>query len=444
MIGKFPKIKIVCLSDSPKITTGFGSVAKEIYRGFYEAGFHMTVVGGLDEEPDSRGELPYKFVPVTSLQSDPVGHSAFVNVVTSVRPDIVWILTDPGNLRILLNLMTRHIPIRRDGQLAFPIVAYVPIEGRPLAEDFGAAFTMVQNSGGRVIVYCHSGVEAIKARFPHIHPMVAFHGSDHAPFQRYSKEDRQLLRYLVGFDKYFIVGAIGTNKRTKGHPVLIYAAHHLRELGKDEGIKFYIHTEPDNPVLFGYPLRHLAQCYGVADMFLWKPDPDMKRGGWNRGIERFNGTLKRVRELSRPNTPAERAMLFGSYDFISRLNCLDVYLDVSEVEGWGLPQFEAMACGVPTVTVNDRGVRSEIHAQGSYVIEPLPEVCWPTSHTGARLAIVDPRVVAEAILTVRASEDLQKELSRQGQEIARKYSWSETRKIMIETVQGCLGARERV
>jgi glycosyltransferase involved in cell wall biosynthesis len=436
---KSSQIKIVCLSDSPKITTGFGSVAKEIYHGFYEAGFHMTVVGGLDEEADTRGELRYQFVPVTSLQTDPIGHSTLVKVVTSVRPDVVWVLTDPGNLRILLNLMARHVAMRRDGRLPFPVVAYVPIEGRPLAEDFGLAFTMVQNGGGRVVVYCHSAVETIRAQFPHIHPIVAFHGSDHAPFQRYSEEDRHLLRHLVGFDKYFIVGAIGTNKRTKGHPVLIYAAHYLRDIGSDEGIKFYLHTEPDDPVLFGYPLRHLARYYGVADMFLWKPDPDMTRGGWNRGIERFNGTVQRIRELSRPSSPAERATLFGSYDFVARLNCLNMYLDVSEVEGWGLPQFEAMACGVPTVTVNDRGVRTEIHAQGSYVIEPLPEICWPTSHTGARLAMVDPRVVAEAILTVRTSEDLQKELSRRGQQVAQKYSWGCTRKIMKQAVQDCVG-----
>ena len=46
---------------------------------------------------------------------------------------------------------------------------------------------------------------------------------------------------------------------------------------------------------------------------------------------------------------------------IGRYNMADVYVDVASIEGFCLPLYEAMRCGVPVISVRDNFVRQEVH-----------------------------------------------------------------------------------
>jgi len=431
---------VLCLSDSPKLTTGFATVAREVYRGLADAGLNILVIGGMDDRPDADGELTYPFVPLEprEMVTDTLGHQVCARLLSIARPRVLWVMTDPGNLARLLFVLRRQLRSPADQPFPIPIVSYVPIEGCPINRTYGKALGEVERSGGSVVVYCESAADALRKQFPELRPVVAYHGSDHAEFRRYSDADRSQLRKLVGLDRYFVAGAVGTNKRTKQHPVLIYAARILKERGMESEVRIYIHTEPDAPIVDGYPLRQLAAYYGVEDMILWKPDPDSTRGGVNRGVVRDNNWLARARRMQTPSTSMERASLFAQYDMVSRFNCLDMYVDVSELEGWGLPSFEAMACGVPTAVVDDGWVRREVHLRGAYRLEPIPQDCWPTLHTGARLASVSPSTVADAICEIRRSPTLREDLTAKGQQLALEFRWDAAREVLTRAVQTAL------
>lgn len=318
--------KLLAITDSPKVTTGFSTVAKEFYKAFKDE-FNLTVIGALDMDFDYLGELPYRFFP--SAPIDALGLTAAIDAIKRVKPDIVWVMFDPGNV---FRFATELANLRQTEGLNFTIVAYIPIEGFPIPGIHKDCIDFLVEHGDKVIFWNEGANKVAGTSFP-----VVNFGIDHAPWRRYELEDRKRLRLLTGLDDYFVVGSVGVNKRTKGYPALIYTAQKLKDLGYGNKIKFYCHTEPDNPTMQGFHLRQLAATYGVSEMFLWKPDSNSTRGNMWKGIDRFGNTIEETRGLEVPKEAKDRRDLFARYDFISRLNCLDLYFDTSQVEGWGLP-----------------------------------------------------------------------------------------------------------
>lgn len=429
------KVKIACLGDSPLVHTGFATVTSEIYQGFHEAGFEVHAYGFLHHEEDTDGVLPYNYRPTPHL--DDLGHATYGFFLRMVQPDIIFILTDPGNIEQYTHgiLTRKQAEYKKDGH-AFtpPVICYTPIEGSPSPVSHGQGLLDVQTLGGKVVVYCESAKKAIQKQFPQLKPEVVYHGLDHANFQKYDDADRKLLRKMVGLDDYFVIGSVGVNKRTKGFTTLIYTAQILRRWGQDKDVVFYCHTDPYRDTMWGYKLAELAKFYGVEDMFLWKQE--LSNDNYWMGTPRDNGTLADVRQLGDkiPNTPQERGYLWRHYDFVAKMNCLDLYADASQIEGWGLCAGEAMACGVPVISVHDGHVRDEIYSDGAYMVDPLPHRCWSTWHSGMRLVEIDPEIMARAIITMKNNPKLRRVYSEKGLAVAGKYRWQDAKEKMSRLV----------
>jgi len=429
-------MKIACISDSGKITSGFGNVAHQVYMGFHNAGFDFETFGMLDWEPDVYGKLPYRFWPTSPM--DPMGYNESLMFVQRLNPDVVWIMTDPGNLirwtASLLELQEKF------EYLNFKIFAYPPIEGTPVSPRYVDGFRTILNTGGKVVLWGKAASDAVESQFglklPHIH-----FGSDHANFRKYTKEQRDKLRYLVNLQDSFVVGSVGVNKRTKGYDKMIYAARELKDRG-EKNILFYCHTEPDRPTLQGYDLLKLTEVYDVRDMFLFKPVRNIEKGNDYFGIDRNSNILEKLDSLHRPRIGKKRGQLFASYDFTTVMNCFDIYFDTSQVEGWGMPQLEAMACGVPTFIPRDYHIRDEVHAPGCHQYEPIPHRYWDTWHTGAKLLGLDPVVMADTIVMAKNSPEYLEELSKKGLEHAAKYKWENTQKEMNKHMLELAGGNE--
>jgi glycosyltransferase involved in cell wall biosynthesis len=74
-------------------------------------------------------------------------------------------------------------------------------------------------------------------------------------------------------------------------------------------------------------------------------------------------------------------------------------------EGFGLPPLEAMACGTPVITSEGSSL-SEVVGSAAILVDP---------HR--------PESIAEAILELGANKSLREELSREGSNRAKKFSW---------------------
>ncbi len=91
----------------------------------------------------------------------------------------------------------------------------------------------------------------------------------------------------------------------------------------------------------------------------------------------------------------------------------DVFVFPSFYEGFGVPPMEAMACGAPVITSNTSS---------------LPEV------VGDAALLVDPHdtgAIAQAMLRVLGSPQLQEELRQKGYERARGFTWEHSARKML-------------
>lgn len=433
------RIVIAAIGDSPKKFTGFGVVNKQVLLGFHEAGFEVHCLGLLDDQRDFEDSLPYAFIPTSPM--DQLAHNTFGFFLRKVKPDVIFIITDPGNIGHYMHGIVENgaaTYYRHGKEYTPPVVVYTPIENKPLRKHHAEGMRRVVALGGAVALYHQTAQDTVRAQFPDIPTTVINHGLDHSPFERYSGEDRQMLRQLIGWDQYFVIGSVGVNKRTKGFPMIIETARILRSTNNDHGILFYSHTNADEDRMDGYMLRELAEYYGVSDMMLWKPIP--KDSDYYAGAESFSNTLQQAKEMKGhpPDGPDARGRLFAQYDFVSMLNCFDLYLDMSQIEGWGLPVGESMACGVPVLGVDDHGARREIYGDAMEMVEPMPERVWETWTPGARLVTFDPLEFAKVIIELKNDPDRREKLSTKSLEVASRYKWSNAQEDFIKLVNNVL------
>ncbi len=200
------RIRLACLSDSPLLHTGFATVAKELYQGFHDAGMEVHVLGFMDSEHDYLHQLPYYFNPTTPM--DELAHNTFGFFLRKVKPDVIFILTDPGNLvtyssNIIHSMAATYL--RNGREFVPPIVAYTPIEGVPLMGAHKSGFEFVKQTAGKLVFYTQTAQDNVRGMWPELAEgsYICHHGLDHADFKRYSDEDRQVLKELVGLDKYW-------------------------------------------------------------------------------------------------------------------------------------------------------------------------------------------------------------------------------------------------
>ncbi len=120
------------------------------------------------------------------------------------------------------------------------------------------------------------------------------------------------------------------------------------------------------------------------------------------------GIEARTRLLTEPLPAADLARLYGR---------MDVYLNLSEWEGFCLPVAEAMACGVPVVCLPGQGP-GEIVPYRELRVDRFTEA----REGGAVLLQADPQAAADALLAAARRPDLLDRLSARGRlEAERRY-----------------------
>jgi glycosyltransferase involved in cell wall biosynthesis len=216
-----------------------------------------------------------------------------------------------------------------------------------------------------------------RAGVPRPGPVIP-HGVDTAWFRPPSAEERARARRALGLGSSFTVGAVGANSFRKRFD-LILASFALFAAG-EPGARMLIKT--DRPVSReGRDLGELAGRAGVAG---------------------------RVRVLAEELSPEGMRELYWA---------LDLLLNLSEWEGFGLPVLEAMACGLPVVTHRVQGPGELVPYAGL-----VAEDSEPYEEGGSRLLQARPPSVARLLARAATDQDLRSKASELGrQEAERRY-----------------------
>jgi glycosyltransferase involved in cell wall biosynthesis len=450
-------LRILAYCDNPLEFTGFSNVARPILEAFVKAGHEVAVVGIGSSKSEGADKLPYTLWPVFGAEYDPErkGFDRFQYLIHSFRPDVVWIVIDPGSLHQYLYWDQGFLGMLqgiRGGEYQqtnlgeYKIVAYCPIEGDFLDPYQILSLKKVEENGA-IVFYTPGSVRVVRKFWAEAPDRWVYHGLDHADFRQYTPEERSLIRKFIHIDDRFIVGTVGVNKRTKGLAETLDVAVELKKMGRMD-ILFYLHTVYDEPVMQGQFLFQLAQHKGVDDMVVFKP----RKMGKEQASIHQGGTLNVLKKLTWP-PPADffkeatfvngvDVSLLSDYDFNSRLNMLDLYFDPSSVEGWSLPVGEAMRCGVPVLGVRDEHVRDEIYGEYRTTLESLPRRIWDHWHTGAKLVRFDPLEAAKKIIWCKDNLDELRERAKIAKAYADTFKWEDSARSMLEIVEEVVRPKE--
>lgn len=382
-------MRVLVVGDSPFLKTGFGKVNAVAAKAFASAGWEVGVVSGLSMEP-VEDDLGYKmYYPI---QGDVLGVLRANEAIYDFKPDLVYHTGEPGTL----TGFTRVIPAR------LPILAYVPIEGEPLVNSEWRAVL----SGLPLITCSNYGAEVLRKSTGRTDVPVAYHGIDHDVFRVNGRRD--YTRKLLGWENRFVVMTVGANVRRKQHPRLFEAIAILKTKYKQDDIMLYDHTVPfDSHWLEGWNLPEVAHNYGILDSVRFNP-----------GVTKHNEFVEEVG-------------LYDNIGLVDLYNAADLFVLPSQVEGFGIPIAEAMACGVPVMVTK--------YAAGWEIASPagvgLPVSDWEIHKSGTRYANVDVEAMAKEILRLKRNPSERARRSALGLRRVRDFHWGNFTETLIANAQ---------
>jgi len=408
-------VKIMTISDSPKLFSGMARVHRNAIDALVDAGHEVLpccwfAYTTQEMAKFSRGEKPpalyyetpkgnkvrYYGVPKSG------GNKPMLTIYDAAelfKPDVILTMGDVWDFWYIG-------PIKSKLDFSFRWVAYVNVESKPSNQH-----AAVLKYADLVMVPSHYGSQVLSGHG--IDSIVSPYGVNDC-FRRASGEERANLRKERGIEDHevrFI--CVAQNTTRKNIPALYWAAKSIASMGN---FKVHLHTNigaTDPQEAFSYNLREVEKAIGVTGLMSYPT----------------SGCLF--------DSPSDEILA-------EEYNASDFLLMPSLAEGFALPVVEAMACGLP-VLVNDTSAMTEHvtddegegwHERGylcAYQLQVFPPAIM------GRVVDTDSmaRGMAEAIHNRRSSWMEGKRASCE--EYAKGLTWEGAKNRLCDAVEAMVG-----
>lgn len=362
-------LRILWMSDSPLVATGFSRVTREVCRRLaITPGIVVGCLGwGYDGWPYDLQSNPF---PIYPGAPGSFGQDTFEKVVTDFQPDVVITLSEIWMVQWLGAHPTRG---------RFKWIAYFPIDGSPLYPPWEQMLREVDE----IVAMAQFGKDVLQKGIPAKRIHLIHHGVDPTVFRPLSERDR--IKDHERFRGKFVIGCVARNQPRKNIPALVKAIAALSE--RIENLHLYLHMDPCD---VGYDIVTLLRRYRLEG----KADVSGADFSVDRGLN--DEQLNRL------------------------YNLFDVMALPSNAEGFGLPILESLSAGIPVVGTNYSAIPELVSGRG----ELVKVSAMLTMGTNLiEQAVIDTEDLARCLEKLYLDKDLIKTYGRAGRSFAQTLSW---------------------
>jgi len=304
------KQKIVILSDSPFLPTGYSDQAKQLAKHLTDAGHEIHYfANAFNGATIKRAELVDGTIFDYTIYGE-LTQSYFANsmrqLLTEIKPDKFIILLDTF-------MMFQSKFLNQDTSPAETYFWFPSDGGGGLPKDCENILRKIDNP----VAMAKFGQKQVKDYYDldvkHIP-----HGCDSSRFYRLPDEQRNALRIKWNLHDKFVIGVVARNQPRKNLDRTIKSMKLIAE--KIPNAVLLLHMDPNDPAGQMFNLNSLIKKYGLENRVVFT------------GMEAHKG--------------------FPGSEMINVYNLMDMFLLTTSGEGFGIPIIEAMSCQVPVLATD--------------------------------------------------------------------------------------------
>jgi glycosyltransferase involved in cell wall biosynthesis len=385
------KKRILFCSEATFLNTGYATYTREILNYLHSTGkYELAELAAYGEKDDPQAKnIPWKFYGVVpnrndseedkqryaSVPTNQFGEFRFEEACLDFRPDFVCDIRD-----FWMYSFIDRSPFRQ----YFKFVLMPTVDARPQAREWVAMYESANacltysDWAGKVIMDQSGGkINYLGSAPPSAHPA-------YKPI-----ENKLELKSFFGLDPTCnIIGTVMRNQRRKLYPDLFDAFKKF--LSKvDNPRKYFLYCHTSYPDL-GWDIPELIQEYQLSSHVLLtyvcndtkKPFPSLFRGAIAQSpfSGKYSATISNVKNGL-------------TYEDLAKIiNLFDIYVQYANCEGFGLPQVEAAACGVPVAGTDYSAMESVLRQLDGIPIKP--KALYKELETGCLRAVPDNDLAA--------------------------------------------------
>tara|TARA_Y100000004_G_scaffold129879_1_gene146477 strand:- start:2940 stop:4586 length:1647 start_codon:yes stop_codon:yes gene_type:complete len=386
------KKRILFCSEATFLNTGYATYTREILKYLHSTGkYEIAELGAYGTDKDPRAaSIPWKFYGVMPDESDkqnmdkynssPImqfGEFKFESVCLDFMPDIVCDIRDFWMVEFIERSPYRHL---------FKWCLMPTVDASPQARQWLATY----QSADACLTYSDWSGEVLKKQSGNkINYIGTAPPSAHQAYRPIEDKEGLRKKYGIPVDAK-VIGTVMRNQRRKLYPDLFAAFRKMLDSVKDPHNYFlYCHTSyPD----MGWNIPELLNEYGLSShVFMTYICPQTRQpfASMFRGAVRqspFTGTL---------SATVSSVKNGATYEQLSEIiNLFDLYVQYANSEGFGLPQVEAAACGVPVMSTDYSAMESVIRQLGGTPLKV--KSLYKELETGCNRAVPDNDFAAKA------------------------------------------------
>jgi len=380
------KKRILFCTEATFLNTGYATYTREILNYLNSTGkYELAELAAYGKPDDPRAiGIPWRFFGVapadnapdsenkkySSVPSFQFGEYRFEEVCLAFKPDIVCDIRDFW----MVDFIERS-PFRP----FFKWCLMPTVDARPQARQWIATY----NSADACLTYSDWAGEVLnKQSGKSINYLGSAPPSAHPAYQPIT--DKVQLKKSLGLDPNCkIIGTVMRNQRRKLYPDLFEAFRKfLLQVSNPEEYFLYCHTSyPD----MGWDIPELLNANNLTSkVYFTYVCPETKKFFPSL----FRGAIAQSPFTGKLNSMLSSVRLGLTYEQLAQImNVFDLYTQYANCEGFGLPQVEAAACGVPVCGTDYSAMESVLRQLEGYPIKP--KALYKELETGCLRAVPD-------------------------------------------------------